>query len=166
MKDPGELVELMNLVKACAEHGAAFPNINTLAMLELKEAEREAEKEAVKRKRFIQERDAKEEAIARRNAGQAEERPVPPALQPRETTDRPANDPILQRPDPARSIPNEGPNVQSSPHGRQDPPTQNTRDVAFGERPYPGQPDRQVPDGAASGQQDPNPPVPEVDRRV
>lgn len=184
MKDIDDISTLMNIVEACARHGTAFTNIQSLAMLELKEANREAESEVLRRQEQIRQREAKERAESERRdrRGDGARPNDPPPSNPPGTTDRAPNDPILQRPDPARSIPNEGPNVQSSPQGRQDPPyqrdvaTQHTRDVALGDRHYdrrtdhpsapvvPGHPDRRVPDGAASGDQ--GGPVPEVDRRV
>lgn len=162
MKSPGELAELMNLVKACAEHGSAFPNINTMAMLELQDAEREAREVVPKRKEALRQRDAKEQA--QRERGAMNERPGPTAApEPPQTQVRPSQEPILQRPNPATSIPNEGPahaaprpqTEDAAGYGRS---TENTRDVALGERRY-GEPHPVAPEPVT------RPVVPPADRR-
>jgi hypothetical protein len=143
MKDSGELLELMSLVENCVKHGSAFENIRGLAMLELQEANRQAGPELAKRKEQFQQREAKERAEQERRNSEGERPALQPAPQPPQTTARSPQEPILQRPDEARSIPNEGPATPPSPQGRfegsraeyeRQRETQNTRDVALGER--------------------------------
>lgn len=114
MSDFDRAIQLMNVVEQCAKHGSAFPNINSMAMMELNEIERQLADKVPERKEALRRRDAKEQA--ERERGARNEQPGPRlTAEPPQTQVRPVNEPILQRPDPERSIPNDGPTQQSAP---------------------------------------------------